>query len=211
MPDYTKIPTHRLSSGGVKSVHERVHAGGQLYFSGIQGGRLSTSWTCGCVARSVSASWSKTLKRFARSFVQLQMRWMISGVKNSLKQSIEDLMSSKLILLAGSACGESPSPRAAATAAWRRRAAVAGESSSGDASAGVASVTSSRSGSSLGGMTAPISGCLNHLCPPASEVRGMVAGLVPVEPHGGSRTRAGPPKTRSGMYRYRGVILRCLI
>ena len=148
-----------------------------------------------------------SLKRRARSIVQLQMRCTISSVKNSLKHSIGDLMFSKLILLVGSACGESPLPRAVALAAERRRAASAGESSSGDASVGVASVASPRSDTSLGGMTAPISGCLNHLCPPASEGRCMVSGLVPVEPHGGSRpgAGAGPPKTPSGTYRYRGA------
>lgn len=207
MPAYTKIPTHRWNSGGVMSVHERAAFGGQLWFAGIQGGGLSASWICGCVARSVSASWSKTLKRRARSFVHLQMRCTISSVKNSLKHSIGDLMFSKLILLAVPEDEASPSPRAAASAAWRRRAASAGESSSGVASAGVASVASSRSGASLGGMIEPIGGCLNHLCPPASEGRWMVAGLVPVDPHGGSRpgAGAGPPKTPSGTYRHRGA------
>ena len=78
------------------------------------------------------------------TFVQLQMRCTISSVKNSLKHSIGDLMFSKLILLAVSEDEASPSPRAAALAAWRRRAASAGESSSGVASAGVASVASHR-------------------------------------------------------------------
>ena len=42
----------------------------------------------------------------------------------------------KVILVVGSACGESPLPRAAALVAERQRTVVAGESPSGDASYG---------------------------------------------------------------------------
>ena len=97
-----------------------------------------------------------------RPFVQLQMRWMISGLKNSLKQSIANFMSSKLILLARSFCGET------LTRVRQRQQRANGERTRqgnlliGHLRRGCLGRSSS-SGSTVGGTTAPICGCSNNL------------------------------------------------